>query len=414
VWEKKKVATAIVFLGCLLASACSSASKSNVTAGSTAATTASAGQLNKADPSLSPIEIGWANVDTGTPSFPDATAGARAAVAYINAELGGVGRHPLKLVECSVGVADPESNQACGQQFGNDSTIKVVMTGFVFNSAPFYGALQPSGKVVFGRIPLTKTDFSASNAVFYGMGAIGAVAGLPRLLKLHPEVHTVGIFQDDTQGGADSTALLKPQLEAIGLKVNVTVVNSASGDFAAAVSSLANNNAVFVGLPPQGAIGIAKNESLLKPGTLILGTTASVNSAIWSQVPDKQKGWVFTTDELTADLGKGLDPNVDTFLAKYPLYSNGAKIGDSTVHIWSNMLMLKKVLETVGVNNLTPQSIASALRSYRGPVIGQVGDAHCGLLSDATSVCTHATRAFVAGDGKAAYFDSNILDVATP
>jgi branched-chain amino acid transport system substrate-binding protein len=60
------------------------------------------GSAGAADPSLEPVVVGYVNQEGGVPAFPEATAATEAAVEYINAELGGIGGHPLELKHCSV------------------------------------------------------------------------------------------------------------------------------------------------------------------------------------------------------------------------------------------------------------------------------------------------------------------------
>ena len=65
-----------------------------------------------------PVRIGYVNQDA---LFPEATIGIDAAVAYANAELGGIGGRPIELVTCTITVA--EDGAACGTQFANDDSI---------------------------------------------------------------------------------------------------------------------------------------------------------------------------------------------------------------------------------------------------------------------------------------------------
>ena len=50
-----------------------------------------------------PVRIGYANTEA---IIPEATVGARAAVEYVNAELGGIQGRPIELVECQVNTAE--------------------------------------------------------------------------------------------------------------------------------------------------------------------------------------------------------------------------------------------------------------------------------------------------------------------
>src|SRR5690242_10172827 len=61
------------------------------------------GKAGKANPKLSPVEIGWVNLQGGQVEIgPNATPAAELAVRYVNDSLGGIGGHPLKLKECFI------------------------------------------------------------------------------------------------------------------------------------------------------------------------------------------------------------------------------------------------------------------------------------------------------------------------
>ena len=90
------------------------------------------GGKGKANPKLSPVTIGFINGQGGPPNFnfPQATHVIEAEVKMINAELGGVHGHPVKLNECFWAQAEEEGVR-CGQQMVNDKHTKAIIFGFV-------------------------------------------------------------------------------------------------------------------------------------------------------------------------------------------------------------------------------------------------------------------------------------------
>src|SRR3954451_10506920 len=80
-----------------------SATKSEATAAATTAATpdaaAALGTENKA--TGSPITLGMLNLESGPVAFPEYSAAAKAAVAYINDYKGGIGGHPIQLDVCA-------------------------------------------------------------------------------------------------------------------------------------------------------------------------------------------------------------------------------------------------------------------------------------------------------------------------
>ncbi len=92
------------------------------------------GGKGRANPRLAPVTIGFINQQGGPPNVnrPQATSVIRAGVRMVNAELGGIHGHPLRLSECFVAEAEEEGVR-CGQQFANDRNVKAVLFGFLVN-----------------------------------------------------------------------------------------------------------------------------------------------------------------------------------------------------------------------------------------------------------------------------------------
>jgi hypothetical protein len=109
------------------------------------------GTKGKANKSLKAITIGFVNIEGGPfPCCPEATKGARAAVNYVNAALGGVGGHPVKLKTCFIRQAE-EEGQRCGQLMANDKNVSVIVFGGVFvGNQSFYGVLKGKKPVIIG------------------------------------------------------------------------------------------------------------------------------------------------------------------------------------------------------------------------------------------------------------------------
>ena len=109
------------------------------------------GPGGEADPSLTPIKIGWLNQQGGPVEVSvTATDGAHIALRFINEQAGGIGGHPVELVECFI-AQNEEEGQQCGQQFANDQEVVAVATGAVgIGMESFHAALAGSKPVIVG------------------------------------------------------------------------------------------------------------------------------------------------------------------------------------------------------------------------------------------------------------------------
>ena len=181
-------AAAVGLAGC--GSSSSSSSSSNASHQSGAATTAAVthaadysaaskylGTSGSQSATGSPITLGWVNEQGGTISSPEATSGAKAAVAMINQHLGGIDGHPLRLDICLVQSSE-EQGQTCAQQLYNNPKVIGVLTGATSLSSPALHSTLGGKKPIIGSIPSSPIDVSAKWSYYIGNGVFGAPASL--------------------------------------------------------------------------------------------------------------------------------------------------------------------------------------------------------------------------------------------
>ena len=116
------------------------------------------GKRGKADPKKSKVYIGWVNQQGGQVVIGGlATAGAELAVKYVNDQLGGVGGHPVALVECFI-KSNEEEGTTCGQKLVNNKRISVIATGAVATGAQSLFATIRGAKPVVTGVATTPVD----------------------------------------------------------------------------------------------------------------------------------------------------------------------------------------------------------------------------------------------------------------
>ncbi len=115
-----------------------------------------------------PIKVGFQNPE-GDPagSFPEYSEGARAAVAFINAELGGLGGRPIELDVCVMAIT-PDDSQRCANELSADG-VELAMSSLNFfgNHFPIY---QGSEIPVVVGTPITVGDFTSEGVFSVGAG----------------------------------------------------------------------------------------------------------------------------------------------------------------------------------------------------------------------------------------------------
>ncbi len=397
-WARVASATVVV---CGLAAACGSSSKtassaSNTTTSPSPASSGSGGSTGSgaANSSLSPVTIGWVANDQGTLAQPASTDAALAATKYINAQLGGVDGHPLKLETCSVGL-DSASNQQCGQQFANDS-VDMVVEGPVFNASAFYSAMSASKKPIVGTVAISQADLT-SNAFIWSSGqTVNAAYGL-LAKKVVPNLTSVGVIELEGTTAAPALYYLKQ-----GLGPNVTVksvnVNPTSSDLTGAINQLGKVQLYVLSVTGPIQLEAASAIQSYAPGTPVI-TTQDLG-LIAAQQPSETNNWYFVDTQKAAAVDS-TDPQVKTFLANYPKYGDAAKyLNDPWASAdWGLILTVQSVLAKAGAGNLSPASVTSALQAFTGPVIMGPDTVKCPGTVYA-SLCTGVAFAYQVKNGK--------------
>jgi branched-chain amino acid transport system substrate-binding protein len=198
-----------------------------------------------------PVRVGFVNVDGGpTLSLPEITATARAAVAYANDYLGGLGGHPIELEVCN-DLADGASVVACGNQLVNDDVVAVVsgrlssdeqITRTVAGAGiPFVGDFQGSAVLGIEHAYSVNSQFLA---LYGGLASAAEANGLERTAMISLDIPTLHDQVDN---------FATPAMDAAGLDLEFTAIPPGSADptpeIAAAIAQ--SPDQIFVaGNPP--------------------------------------------------------------------------------------------------------------------------------------------------------------------
>jgi branched-chain amino acid transport system substrate-binding protein len=353
-----------------LAAACSSSgSTSPASSSAPAAASPSGGASSKsADSSLPAVHIAFTNTDQGTTGQPTLTSGAKAAVAYANADLGGIDGHPIVLDYCSAG-ADAQTNQACGQQFANDKTDKVVLTGLMFNGGPLYAALKPSGIPIVGFAPITQADFD-SPAYFWTAGQLSEGGYIQLARAVAPGLKTVGAVGYDDAVGEASLAFTKTFAGSIDIKS--VAVSTSAADLLGPISSMGKVGAYLLSLSGTACIQAAEAIKQFAPTTPVVSANSCTSPDITSQAGTAMAGWYFPSlTKVTNAAGADSDADVKTFNDNYLHFGGTSTLEDSpyTSGQWGVTLTVIKILSGLGYANLTQAKVAAALKAFTGPVI---------------------------------------------
>jgi branched-chain amino acid transport system substrate-binding protein len=128
-----------------------------------------------ADPDLPPIRLGMINQeDTPLGSYPEVRVAAEAAVAWINAELGGVGGRPVELLTC-VTSFDPDRSRACALDL-LDAGVVAFVGGVDVTSDGSIDEIEAAGLAEFGGVPANLAEQRSDRVFAFSGGDVGALA----------------------------------------------------------------------------------------------------------------------------------------------------------------------------------------------------------------------------------------------
>jgi len=217
------------------------------------------GAERAADESLSPIGIGWVNIEGGPAGSPEATLGAQAAVTYVNTKLGGIGGRPLALKVCTI-VSAEEEGQKCGQQLLNDPAVAVIAMGNVFIGDRSFTSVIAGQKPLLVGVATGQSLATAKNtfSLFGDLPHIFGGWGTYARDVLH--ARNAAVIHTNTPGDNVATAAVVKALQSAGITVKNVGFDAQATDLLGPVTAAGAQTADLV-VPISigaGCVGIAK------------------------------------------------------------------------------------------------------------------------------------------------------------
>jgi branched-chain amino acid transport system substrate-binding protein len=356
------------------------------------------GKSGAANASLAPVDIGWLNQQGGASAIgPLATVGAQTAVKYINAQLGGVDGHPLKLVTCFIANTDAEGT-TCGQQFAADKNVDVIATGGVaIGIQPFFTAIGTKTPVIDG-VAVTGTDGVQPNAVIlfgdatHVLGPFGTYAAD----VLHAK--TAALVYPDIPGITEGAAAIEAGLKAAGVSVTAVGYDESQTDLTSVLVAAHATTADMV-IPysdSTGCVNLAK--SLIQLGITDAKKIVSAPLCLNGQVAAGLGGdFPIWTYAIASSLyGDPTDPGMPIYMKVSGQYESPADAPDPwNIVAFSQILTIDRFMNEIGYANLTPAAILAKAKAFTGPVALGAPSLDCGEFSTAPAVCNDRTQFFL-------------------
>jgi branched-chain amino acid transport system substrate-binding protein len=355
------------------------------------------GKSGAANNSLTPVQIGWLNQQGGQSAVgPLATAGAQMAVKYINAELGGVDGHPLKLDTCFIANTDAEGT-TCGQQFAANKSIEVIGEGGVaIGVQTFYTAIGSTTPVIVG-VAATGTDGVQPNAVIlfgdatHVLGPFGTYA----TQVLHAK--TAALVYPDIAGITEGAAAIKQALESAGVKVTAVGYPESQTDLTSVLTAAGAQTADMV-IPYSDSSGCVNLANSLKQLGItdpkkIVSAPLCLNGQVAAGLGGTWPLWTYAI--ASSNYGDTTDPGMPIYMKVSSEFESAADAPDPwNIVAFSQILTIDRFMNEIGYASLSPSAILAKAKSFTGPVALGAPSLDCGEFPSAPAVCNDRAQFF--------------------
>ncbi|HEY5876543.1 MAG TPA: hypothetical protein VIT64_14655 [Ilumatobacteraceae bacterium] len=371
-----------------------------------------------------PVRIGYVNQDE---FFPEATVGLDAAIAFVNAELGGAAGRPIEVVRCVVAtVAD---GAKCGQQFADDASIVAVVTGTIlFGNKDLYDVLNGRKPVLISN-GVTTDDFTTPAGLTFSLGSVNVIPALALFATQHLDPAPASaalLYSDNTARRNAVEFLVQPVFASAGIPTTLVPVPDGIGaaELAQSMQAVGADTAELIVpvVTVQNCIAVYDAVQLLAIDPAVITTglcsgppmTAHLAAlGLLDPVPD---GWYFAGNGynfFAPDEPSGMLTYVGKVRQYGPLGTGAAGAAPPTTTatldpaapidpaapaapdytgfsapVFANVLTLAKFANALGPDALTSIGLEAQLRSFAGPMMLQAGDLQCGV-EPYIAVCGH-------------------------
>jgi branched-chain amino acid transport system substrate-binding protein len=351
------------------------------------------GKAGAADASQTPITVGWVNAQGGANEIPEATFAAQAAVKYVNAELGGIGGHPLALKTCFIASAE-EEGQKCGQQLLNDSKVSMIVFGAVVTGNQALESTVDGKKPIMVGVSAAPSDSTAKNAyLLYGdqthvLGPWGTYA------RDVVKAKTAAVVYPSQAGANTAAAAAKKGLEDAGITVKSVGYDPQATDLLGPLTAAGGQSADVV-VPmtdAAGCVNLAKALKQIGSSKPVVSNPLCLSPQVAQGLGDLPVGWVFGIAQILPSDPTAPDAKMyQTTSTKYGLKK--ADTGNPFAALgWDEILISAKLMNSVGADKISPDTMSAALKGFKGPLIMGAPTVQCGKYAEAPAVCNDQTK----------------------
>lgn len=329
------------------------------------------GKKGAANPKAAPVVIGFVVDEAPATTHPGNIPAARAAVALINQNLGGIRGRPLKLALCSVKQSEADG-ATCALEMINNRAVNVVVASELKTGEASFIATMAGTKPVLGVF--TNGPGLRAKNTFYTNGAVqaqlAAVAYIAKVLG----AGSVSILGPDIPGVSTALGRFATLFGAHKVTSKVVLYPASATDLVApiAASGAQNSDAILVVASTQAncvAIGKAFAQmGIDRQRPVVTPTPACLDLPVKESLGDNPKWhYVFTTSNPLAPYRRATA--VAAYVEATKAYGNtDLLVNGYAPQTFGAILTIAKWLNELGPANATSEAIAQKLASFTGPM----------------------------------------------
>jgi branched-chain amino acid transport system substrate-binding protein len=352
------------------AAACSSSSSTpssagTSTAGGTASAATTSADLAKYLPgkkaSGSPVKIGLINNEGSSPVAEPSTGDAAVAAAdYANAELGGIGGHPIQVIRCAEN-EDVASSTACANEMVQDNVaaVDIGTTGLGNTIVPI---ITKAGIPYVSATGSSSDELTTPGTFMWTGGFPADLGGMAKYAAQHGYKKVTAFVIDTPSALAGAQEIGTPAFKAAGVALSVESVPEAVADATPQVTAGLGDQpgAVAIVADASTCTSVLQALSTVDPTLPVYAVTSCLNSSTLTALGSAMNGVkIFGRSDTESN-----NPEAELYryvMAKY--YPSANPSGDSVTGYQG---MLGLVRATAGLTgDPAPASITSAIKAAK-------------------------------------------------
>jgi branched-chain amino acid transport system substrate-binding protein len=351
------------------AAACSSSSSStpgsagtSSASGTASAATTSAG-LAKYLPGKkatgTPVKIGLINNEGSSPVAEPSTGDAAVAAAdYANAELGGIGGHPIQVIRCAEN-EDVASATACANEMVQDNVaaVDIGTTGLGNTIVPI---ITKAGIPYVSATGSSSDELTTPGTFMWTGGFPADLGGMAKLAGEHGYKKVTAFVIDAPSALAGAQQIGTPAFKAAGVALSIEAVPDAVADATPQVTAgLADQpGAVAIVADASTCTSVLQALSTVDPGLPVYANTSCLNSSTLTALGSAMNGVkIFGRSDTESS-----NPEAQLYRYVMATYYPSANPSGDSVTGYQGMLGL--VRATAGLTgDPTPASIMTAIKA---------------------------------------------------